>query len=252
MVDPKNVPIRFSNLRNIARSPAHYLAAISGKQREQTPAMRLGKLVHALVLGGDYVFYDGERRGKAWSEFAAEHDGQNVYTTSERAKAEPMANAVAVHRDASRLIVGETEREVLWKYGGFRQCMAHVDVLAPDWINELKTANDGEPERFGRAALRMGYHAQCAWYLDAARSIDGRKREAYVTIVESSAPYVVTVARLTPRVVEEGQKLCRLWVERLLVCEAAEQWPGYCESVFDLDLPTPIEDDLIFGDGEAA
>ena len=87
-------PVRFSNLRLMAKSPAHYRAALDG-EREDTLAMRLGRLVHALVLGGDYLVWDGTRRGKEWDRFAEENAGREIVTASELAQAEPVAAAVS-------------------------------------------------------------------------------------------------------------------------------------------------------------
>jgi len=37
-------------------------------------------------------------------------------------------------------------------------------------------------------------------------------------------------------------------MERLLACEAANEWPGYAQSIVDFDVPDELE--LDFGDDE--
>lgn len=253
-------PVHFSNLKHIARSPAHYVASLS--YRKDTPAMAAGRLIHALALGGKFVVYDGERRGNAWKEFCSAHSGQEVYTTVEHARAMPVVDALWKHPLATELLRGETEREVLWRGLNGRACSSRLDVLNPVRVVDLKTAHVAEPGQFSRAALRMGYHAQMAFYLDAAnwdrldQSVSRGKEpparidDAYIVAVETAPPYAVVTMKLTPRAIEEGRKLCRYWMERLLGCEAADHWPGYVESTIDLDVPDELE--LSFGDDEAA
>ena len=68
--------------------------------------------------------------------------------------------------------------------------------------------------------------------------------------VESTAPYVVTVFRVTERALEQGRRTYRLWFERLMACEEADEWPGYVQSVVPLDVPE--SDEVTFGEEEAA
>lgn len=57
--------VRFSRLKWMARSPLHYRHA----SVTETAATRGGTLVHAMLLGGDVIRYDGERSGSAWAHF---------------------------------------------------------------------------------------------------------------------------------------------------------------------------------------
>lgn len=245
---PRNPELHFSSLKNIARSPAHYRAGLD-RQFVETPAMRFGTLVHAMVLGGDYVVYDGERRGKAWSEFASQHDGTLIVTASEHDRAERCAQAVASHPIAYRYLVGDTERS--WAatlYG--RRCAGRIDVSGPGYTVDLKTTTTTEPGRFQRQCLSFAYHAQLAWYQDARRALGEEPGEAIIIGVETAAPYAVTVLRLTARALEEGRKLCALWTERLRVCEEADEWPAYTQTIVDMDIVQ--DDELTFADESEA
>ncbi len=119
--------------------------------------------------------------------------------------------------------------------------------MGTSFVTELKTCAVGQPDRFAYNALKYGYHAQIAFYMEACRSAGlCDPTDAYIVAVESSAPYVVTTLKLTERAIEHGARLYRIWFERLLSCEKANEWPGYCQSIVALDAP---EDDveLIFG-----
>jgi hypothetical protein len=59
---------------------------------------------------------------------------------------------------------------------------------------------------------------------------------------------------LTPKRLEYGDRLCTLWLEQFRVCVDNDTWPGYSESIVDLDVPDYLDEDVAvdFGDMEAA
>lgn len=229
-------PVRFSNLKRIALSPAHYKASLT--EHVDSPAMRLGRLVHHLVLGGNpFVVWEGDRRGKAWLEFKEANDQAEIATRSEADLAGQIALSVAGSDVAAPFLVGKREHAVKWTTMGRACSTMGIDLLGDGFITELKTASCTEPERFRRAALSMGYHAQLAWYRDAAHSLGWAPiSDAYIVAVETRAPFAVTVMHLGDRALEEGAKLCRLWFERLLSCEAVDEWPSYVQSVVEFEV----------------
>jgi hypothetical protein len=233
-------PIRFSLLKEMGKSPAHYRYAVDNDGREQTPAMRLGKAVHSLILGGDPVlFFPGVRRGNAWDAFEAANTGAIILNEAEHEKARGMAAAVRASAPAMRVLEGRHEVEVNWQYLG-RAWQSHIDVIAHDgsYVTELKTGATSDPVRFVWQAIKLHYNGQLAAYGEAMRSSGlGDPLASHVVCVESQAPYVTTTFRLTERALEQGRKALRLWAERLAACEAADHWPGYCESAVPLDVP---------------
>jgi hypothetical protein len=251
MVDPRDVPVRFSHLKAFAKSAAHYRAAVQAG-RPDSPTFRNGRLVHALILGGMDAFavYEGERRGNAWKDFAAAHgDKEFIITSADLAKAQPIADAVLADRDAMALLEGEHEVPVNWTNLG-RACSSRIDVIGRRWVTELKTSVDSSPWRFPHLAVRLGYHAQLSWYQHAARFMGRQDVDAaHIVAVEPVPPYAVTKFNLTPSALLEGEKMWRGWMERLLVCEAANVWPAYSEASVDLDVPGE-GDDALTVDGE--
>jgi hypothetical protein len=231
-------PVHFTRLKLMARSPAHYLAG--GKP--PTAAMENGTALHSVLLGGKpFIVYDGIRRGKGWEQFAADHEDATILNPAGHEKVLGMAESISHHKEAMRLLEGRREVELDWQFLG-RACAGRVDVIGPGYLTELKSCSTAHPDRFQWQALRMGYHAQLAWYREGVVSRRlGTPTELYIVAVESSAPYPVTVMRLTERAIEHGQKAFRLWMERLLQCEAADYWPGYTEAIVDLDVPEDVE-----------
>lgn len=251
----KTDPIRFSNLKNLALSPAHYAHRVKHYDELKSKSLTLGSAVHSMLLGGqDVVVYPGAvRRGKAWDTFKSEHEGACIVSKSESLSAIGMANSLQRCKAALELLKGEHEVELApWETCG-RICGGRTDVRGPRFITELKTAKTSQPHRFFRQARQMAYHAQLAWYLDGNAATGGTATEAYIVAIESTPPYVVTPMQLTPRLLDMGRKMYRLWFELLLSCEGANQWPGYVQDVIDFDMEDAEEDiELTFGEDEAA
>jgi len=243
--------VRFSYLKNIAKSPAHYLAGLKGGR--QTGPMRLGSLVDCILFGGKQpVVYAGRRQGKAWDQFREENQDKDIVSLDEYATANAMVEAIRADPHASRVLEGERRCEINWRYLG-RDCQSHPDVLNPScWVTDLKTCATAQPDRFRGSALRYGYHVQLASYQLACEAAGiPVPPEAYLVTVESAEPYPVVVHQLTERALEQGRKIWRTWFEQLLMCEAAGHFPGYSQSVVAFDTDDELE--LTFGDeAEAA
>lgn len=244
VVDPRSVLVRFSALKEIERSPFHYLHAVQD-DREETLAMRLGSGAHALLLGKPVRLWnqpakkgDGKapRQGKAWDEFRAENPDALILNAREMAEADAMTKAVRAHRRAMELIEGTIqERTVMWEHRG-RRCRSTPDIRSRLHVVEFKTCQNAEPSKFRRDAYWRHYHAQLAFYLDAiTASGEGEPQEAYIIAVESSEPYGVSVMPLTDRAIRAGRQLYCDWFLRLLDCEARNEWSGYEEVPFDVD-----------------
>jgi hypothetical protein len=237
--------VHWTTLKQIAKSPAHYRAAADlGFNKKSFVG---GRLLHFLVLGGDYVIYEGKRQGNAWKGFEKLHAEKEIFTRAEVDREIAVANAVKNHPIAGPLLVGDHEVEIKWENMG-RKCSSRLDVLNHGLRRavDLKRAVTSEPDRFSRAARGYGYHAQGAFYQDACEFAKTPIDEYFVIAVEPVAPYAVTVFRLTGRALHQGRKLNRIWMERLLQCEAVNEWPEYAQDIIDLD--SEEASDLIFGD----
>ena len=232
-------PVRFSRLKLLAASPAHDHA----QAVDETRCMEVGSAADALILGtSPVVAYPGPvRRGTEWEAFrdAAENAGKMIVTKSELIEASAIREAVFANPRAVKLLQGEQQKEIFWTYCG-RECVSHLDVLGPKgaFVTELKVSQTSNPVRFRWHAIKMLYHAQLAFYGSAVESATGKKPRGYfIVCVESTPPHVVTIFRLTPKAMQLGEKCCRTWMERLIQCEAADFWPGYSQTVVELDGP---------------
>lgn len=247
-IDPRDLPVRFSRLKLMALSPAHYYAACQRANDDgETLSMRLGAGVHAMLLDQPVTRFAGRRAGKVWEHFEREHSDKVILNEREWREAERMSVAILRHKQAAELLLDGTtlEQRLEWQYCG-RLCSSTPDAYRPgSRIVELKTARSSRPRDFIRDAIRMSYHGQLAFYDDAVKHITGRGfPDAYVIAVENAPPHVVTIYRLTDRAMERARQTTRLWMEQLLACEAINHWPGYSELIVDLDVADeeqPIE-----------
>lgn len=229
-------PIRFSRLKLFSKCPAHFAAALE----QESSALDIGSAAHSMILGGaPVVAYPGKvRRGKEFDAFVLENEGATILTKSEYGRASRMAQAVREHRDAMEVLEGEREQTMYWKVNG-RLCRGTPDVRNDKRrrITELKTGETSDPRFFPFKVRRFCYHGQLAWYGDGAVLAGfADPVEYYVVAVEAVYPHVVTVFRMNDTI-EQGRRLFRLWFERLLQCEAAKEWPGYSQSIVNLELP---------------
>ncbi len=243
-------PLHFSRLKRIAQSPLHYAHATV----EETAAMERGSAAHSLILGGQPVvaWEEGRpRRGKDFDAFKAANADALILTASDFAQVNSIAEAVKRNPLAMRVLEGQRELALAWKFGQ-RECAGRLDVLGDSWVTELKCTQSADPQKMQWQAVRMGWFAQLAWYMDgAAAGMHAAPVTAYIVAVEQAAPHAVTVFQLDIAALDHGRRTYRTWFERLMVCEASDEWPAYSQSVVSLSVP---DNDvaLDFGEAEAA
>lgn len=245
-MNPRDVPVRHSSLKNMGKSPAHYYEALQSTHKP-TAAMLLGSAVHSLVLGGPtVVLFDGAetRRGKRWDAFSADHSGCIALTSDEYDRAQACRDAIQADPNAVRVLQGDSEKVVNWDFGG-RACVSTLDVHNPGkWITELKTTISAKPSKFLYQARSLNYDSQLAYYDEAVGGVP----DHYIVAVETTAPFPVVVYRVATSTIEMGAALWRSWFERLRVCEDSDDWPGYSRLIEDLEFPQ--DEALEWGDTE--
>lgn len=230
-------PVRFSRLKMIAQSPAHYYRALSW-QFVETESTRCGSATHAMVLGGaDVAVFDGRRVGDEWKKFCADNIGNIILNRREYDKACRMAESVTLSSAAMEILDAAPIRESLIRWRYLDRDFTSTPDARGEVLIDLKTTRIGSLEGFGREMLRRAYHAQLSCYGEAMIAT-GEKAPAenYIIAVENVEPYLTTVRRVTPRAIENGRRLWTGWFETLRACEAINRWPGYSEAIVDLDI----------------
>jgi hypothetical protein len=252
---PADVRLRLSTLKSIGKSPMHCLHSMRTPY-EPSLSMRIGSGAHALLLGGPkIVTFPGKvRRGKEWDAFELEHAGDLILSETEANTAEAINASVRANPLACRVLFQPGmvyEDTINWDWRG-KPFRCTPDARGPSHLVDLKTTRDAEPERFLRDAIRMGYHAQMGLYGLAMEAAGGSKpRASYIVAVENKAPHPVTVLELTPRAIDQGERLCRTWLDRFKECERSGVWGGYTEQIVPFDVIDGVMDELIWDEDEA-
>lgn len=231
-------------LDQIDRSPAHLRAYLDG-QREETPAMTFGRLVHCAVLEPDLlddqfavIPSDINRRTKVGKEeFTAwekEHAHHTIVTSAQLADAKAIRDSVLRSKAASALLgKGAPEQSVVWidSQTGER-CKARADWLRDSVIVDVKTTQDARPDAFMRSIANYRYDVQAAHY---GRGFE-RERFAFIA-VEKTPPYGVAVYLADDTIRERGQEARIRNLETYGQCRESGEWPGYPDIVTGISLP---------------
>lgn len=239
IVDPRTIPVRFSRLKHMSASPAHYWQACQD-DNEDTIALRFGRGFHALCLGQPVERWTGKNRNSnEYKAFVAANPGVEVMTAKEWDTAHRMFEAIQRHATARDLLFGTgsvLEETIEWQFGG-RKCTSRPDARrGTDVLVDLKSTQCSEPRKFNRDAVFRGYHSQFSFYGYAMADRFGTfPSNSFCVAVEKKRPHVVTVLELPKETLDEGEKAWRLWWERLMTCEAANHWPGYTEAIEKLE-----------------
>ena len=230
-----SLPVRWSSLKNIGQSPAHYKYWMENIYPE-TDAMRIGSFVHRLVLGGhrEFVKYERTRLGKDWDAFFAEHGTlSTILNEREWEHGRAIADAVQSNKLAmSILTAGAQEKTIFWEVCG-RKCKGTPDTLGDAVLADLKVTNSANPKLLQWHAVRQLWHGQLAWYRDGSEK---KPEKLYIVAVENKPPFPVTVMELAESAINAGQRLWQTYFDRLRQCEESDSWPAYSDVPVTLEL----------------
>jgi exodeoxyribonuclease VIII len=224
--------IRWSLLKHMLRSAAHFRAAETCVIDDDTTARRIGRCFHMATLeperfAGVAVWQEGVRRGKAWDAFVEAAGDREILSREEHAQCSAMAEAVRNSPALKYLEAAQVEVPISWEVEGVRAKGIPDAVSIDGFLSDLKSCGDASPEAFGRDVLRMHYLAQLAWYVDGWKAAHGVDLEPVLIAVETKAPHCVGVYRVRPEQIDLGRSEYRRALELLKQCRASGKWPGY-------------------------
>ncbi len=255
VTDPRTMPIRFSHLKAMGRSPAHCFHSMQFDS-EPTLAMRMGSGVHSLILGGPPVLRcpTKQQRGKDFESWRAAQPANGIVLSAKNYdRAHRIANAVRANPLASKVLFAPGtiyEDTILWEQNG-RARRSTPDARTESHLVDLKSCRDASLEKFRWDAIRMGYHVQLADYAQAMTAQYGHPpKMIYIVAVEQAAPHMCSVHRLTTGAIERGAKQAATWLQALIECEQSGRWPGYSDVIVDFDVPLDVDVDLEWGDDD--
>ena len=85
--------------------------------------------------------------------------------------------------------------------------------------------------------MKLGYHTQAALVrrLLALNGLPGA--ECYLMAVEKCAPHRSALLRLTPQLLDAGDRWIDTYLPKLAECFRADSWPRATPQVVDIDVP---------------
>jgi hypothetical protein len=246
--------LRSSDLKMFMESPQKYedFCLLRSQKQTETDAMRLGTILHALVIEGSrqYRTWPGKKVGKDWKQFKAECDADGTYIlqkygkTDEEVMIESQVGAILRNKMAVKLIEQTAVREqtILWDEKDVA-CKSRLDFLTGHGpIADLKTAADPRPHKFFRQMDELGYHYSAAFY---EMSRDALQQSNYIHpyywIVVSKKPwFYCEVYPLDPAVRDEAREMINIKLNQFRICQETGNWSDdRFESGKPSLLPTP-------------
>lgn len=244
--------LNWSKAKLLLRSPYHFHNAPF--EVEDTDAMQVGRLTHAMVLEGkgiDGVFAVkpkgmsfATREGKAW------RDAQRlpILSYDDKARILGMAEALAGNKDAEKMIRSCPLREhaVTTTMNGVK-CKGLIDAMGNDQDRrpgflEIKTSMDAREEFWQKRCCGEPFHydGQTEWYsslLSLTLDMEGTRPWSVWLVVESKPPHAVACWAPDETMIASGTEKVRDVLTSWKACQASHEWPGYHKGIKLISAP---------------
>jgi len=222
----KDRPLSYSSLKVFAKSPRHYINYLNRPATAQTDAMKMGSLIHCLMLTPDdfanqfFVSPEINRRTKdgkvEWEKIQEDNKDKIIVTYEDYAHASRVSSNALSNKNIEQLINNCYWFEMEWKaeisglpFRGF------YDGVSEDYIIEIKTTSDGNPKSVMNDFVRRQYPIQAGLY-----KMVSQKQIIYI-VVETSEPYIAYAAPTDESYINYGIKevnrLVDMFNDRLLL-----------------------------------
>lgn len=230
--------ISSSGLRTIENgSPAEYYAYSylnPEPEEKSTPAMNLGKVAHALLLGEDHFGshfvispFDDFRKKEAreWRDNETRTIITNAHLTTVHKmatvlKADPLIEAGVLQGEIEKTIVWKDEETGVW-------LKSRPDVLPhDDWCADYKTAADVRPYKLTQSIMDYGYHMQVALVAEGLAALGRPVPTNFVLLFQcTKPPYSVQPVKVGWELVKWGAQQNRRAIRRFAECLEKGEWP---------------------------
>ena len=238
--------LNFSGARELLKSPLHFQSYLN-KPREETKALRLGSLTHALVLEPHSVEQrfavapECDRRtkdGKAiYEAFVAGAAGKTVVSAEENDLAVNVSKSMASACESLGVSFLFTEAMFTVEYNGVRLKSA-IDAIGDDgYLYDLKTAECASARGFLQSVRSYSYNLQAHFYRLVYELETGNRARGFRFIVaEKSEPWAWAIYELGPEFMTFATMEFEEAVQKYKSCRELDSWPGYPTEVQVLDL----------------
>lgn len=253
--DPCSTPSLSASIAHVisSQSPLHAYARhpkLGGVPRKDTRAFDMGSLAHSLLLGAGKeiaVIEADDWKTKVAREARddARAEGKIPVLVRDHDEAKDAADTLRQRFAGFGIVLdGDSETTAFWtettRDGAKVQCRGMQDHLKLPTIYDLKSCRSASVGSCQRHVDSYGYAIQRAAYVSAMEKIrpDLAGRIDFVFVFfELAPPFAVTPVRLSGEFRELGERRWRRAVETWERCLRENYWPGYTESIVDLDPP---------------
>lgn len=248
----------------VSNSMLHYmdpparLPVYLRQEFEETAAMRMGTIIHAMILEPDVlppaiavkpeVYTDDKGVEKKWTraarsckewEDSQKASGRLLLSSSEWERTQGCVDAIRRHPSSWLFDHGQAEVSVFTR--SFGPLTKYRPDFVPDGANiilDIKKVSEGmsEPNAFAKLAVDRGYHRQAESYRRGWNEETGECRTHVVfVVVEDVAPYLVSFVTLGPKTMQAGwdDYLARLRLYE--ECLNTGLWPGRSTAVVEVE-----------------
>jgi len=201
----KERPLSYSSIKEFAKSPKHYISYLN-KQRETTPALQFGSLLHCMLLepqefNNRYAIapkYDMRKTAdkEAYAEFQIKNEGKEVVSDSLQTEVFEIAEIVKQNPEWEIAING-AKFEVKDYIELYDLPFIRIkDIVKESGTIDVKTVQNGQIEAIIKDFFNYQYYIQVAIY--------GGEFSFYV--VEKSAPFWNGLVPIDTKFLDYGKK----------------------------------------------
>lgn len=249
-----------SGCKLILISAGHYKAHLD-KPNKDTPAFKMGKLVHLYCLQPELfnsevvvVSPDAPKKPTAkqreakkpkpetleaikyWDEFEASAAGKIVCDADEYADAIQVAQAMKAQADSWGIVPLATELCLTANFMGI-PIKAQLDMVTADgWIYDYKTFGDYiHPKKVLSETYKRAYHLQAAFYTLIFSKVFGFKPKGFRMICgEKKAPNGTGIFEVSDELAAEGGVLLMAAIHEYKAAKAFNSYPLYTKQIHKL------------------
>ena len=237
--------VRRSLLWELKKSPAHFKWAAEGEGiDEETPALRLGTLIHCAVL--EFMDYHDryltipttDRRTKEGKALYQEYmdklkPGQEPITPDENDMAMQMRHVIVEDPNASKYLTRfRPEQIYVWtdpETG--ERCKMKADAVTEidgqDVLIDFKTTDSCADGHFERSVKKYGYQLQAGMYCEGYFANTYRDPKFIFVAQEKKPPYACRVYECDPYFIQQGKEQFHDLMKIYHFCKEKDYWPGY-------------------------
>ena len=257
----KHPHISSSDIKEIAATSVLHWAIKQDKPRKETPAMRMGSMLHSMILEPhkrEYVRGLPNRlKRKEWASMeqkAAIHD-KILVTEGEYDEAQELA---AIALDTCKLLRESVKKENFVAEASVFTQLDELDMAVkcrPDGllmptkegeqgiILDIKKTKATTPLEFEKEILRYSYDLQACWYLMTMRQAEMPCSKLYFIAVNGDTG-VATVHELSELYLKYAEKRMYQAMHKLVDAQSSGKFDTGWDDVNVIHLPAWLEDEL--------